>query len=80
MASFFRSFCGGSSSSSVRPCDLRAGPDHGRLALVPLEGVARCLCGEEQLPKALTEHIGKVLMIMRPWSFRAPFKAFEGMF
>ena len=60
-----RSFCGGSSSSVVRPKELLA-PSHGRLALLPLEAVARCLCGEQELPKGLTEHVGKVLMIMRP--------------
>ncbi|CAK9052135.1 cGMP-dependent protein kinase (TgPKG) [Durusdinium trenchii] len=50
---------------SIRPEELIAGPDHGRLALVPLEGVARCLCGEEDLPSDLTQHICQVLMIMR---------------
>eukprot|EP00434_Breviolum_minutum_P035603 symbB.v1.2.031517.t1/scaffold3666.1/size52310/3 len=52
-------------SPELQPKDLVAGSDHGRLALVPLEGVARCLCGESDLPEDLTEHICKVLMIMR---------------
>jgi len=52
-------------SPELQPHDLVAGSDHGRLALVPLEGVAKCLCGESDLPEDLTEHICKVLMIMR---------------
>lgn len=51
--------------SELQPHHLVAGPDHGRLALVSLEGVAQCLCGDSDLPADMTEHICKVLMIMR---------------
>eukprot|EP00439_Symbiodinium_sp_Y106_P024314 s5895_g2.t5 len=56
-----------SGKNALRPERLVAGETGGRIALVPLEGIARCLSGDMELPEPaeLMDYISKVLIISR---------------
>ncbi|CAE7943516.1 for, partial [Symbiodinium sp. KB8] len=56
-----------SAKRALRPDRLVAGETGGRIALVPLEGIARSLSGDMELPEPaeLMDYISKVLIISR---------------